>query len=427
MQPSMPAARRGRLGSGPHMFVQLALAAALAGPAAAPAEAAPRTVLVVSEARGFVHDSIPAARAALHRLEGAEIAVRDVAARDLTAARLRGADAVVFAVTTGDLPVDRPALRRFVRRGGGLAGFHSATDTFASWPAWERLIGGRFDHHEEPGAVETARVADPGHPAVRGVPATFRMREEWYLHEPGVARRARVLVRWGAGAPAARLDPQPRARTRLLRRARPLPGDVDGPAPGGPGAVRPALGAAQAAASTRRISASAARPTSSWRSSGSRVPTRRWISNPGRLSARAVRVSALRSHQANTSTAAAVEASATAPPASGPGARPRAAAAASRRGWRRASAPRGASRSARAPWSRRGRPRRRPRRRRSPCARRRGRRPARRRGGRTAPGGTRSRPPRPRRTPRARAGAAACRRATRPPPRRARSDPGTAA
>ena len=32
---------------------------------------------------------------------------------------------------------------------------------------------------------------------------------------------------------------------------------------------------------TRRISASAARPTSSWRSSGSRVPISRWISKPG--------------------------------------------------------------------------------------------------------------------------------------------------
>ena len=86
-----------------------------------------------------------------------------------------------------------------MRRGGGLVGFHSATDTFASWPGWAALIGGRFDRHEEPGATETARVTAPGHPAVRGVPARFRMREEWYRHEPGVARRARVLVRWGAG------------------------------------------------------------------------------------------------------------------------------------------------------------------------------------------------------------------------------------
>ena len=77
--------------------------------------------------------------------------------------------------------------------------------------------------------------------------------------------------------------------------------------------------------STRRISASAARPTSSWRSSGSRVPSRRWISKPGRRSALAVRVSLLRSHHANTSTAAAVEAIVTAPAASGPGRSTRAA------------------------------------------------------------------------------------------------------
>ena len=48
------------------MFVQLALAAALA----APAQAAPQTVLVVTDTAGYRHASIPAARAALERLEG---------------------------------------------------------------------------------------------------------------------------------------------------------------------------------------------------------------------------------------------------------------------------------------------------------------------------------------------------------------------
>jgi type 1 glutamine amidotransferase len=175
------------------MFVQAALAAALLLGLAAPATAAPKRVLVVSEARGFVHESIPAARAALERLDG--IDVRQVAARDLTARRLRRADAVAFAVTTGDLPIDRPALRRFVRRGGGLLGFHSATDTFPSWPGWERLIGGRFVRHDVP-AVETVTVRT-NHPAVRGVPASFALHEEYYRHEPGVVRRARVLARWG--------------------------------------------------------------------------------------------------------------------------------------------------------------------------------------------------------------------------------------
>ena len=181
------------------MFVQLTLLAALLAAAPAPALAAPRTVLVVSEARGYVHDSIPDARAALQRLDAraARLRVQEVGAAALTGERLRGADAVVFAITTGDLPVDRRALARFVQRGGGLAGFHSASDTFPSWPRWETLIGGRFVRHDPAGAVETVRLTRPRHPAVDGVPERFRLAEEFYVHAPGVARRARVLARWG--------------------------------------------------------------------------------------------------------------------------------------------------------------------------------------------------------------------------------------
>jgi type 1 glutamine amidotransferase len=140
-----------------------------------------------------VHASIPAAKAAIKRVEG--VAVREIGAAELTATRLRGADAVVFAVTNGNIPGDRRALRRFVRRGGGLAGFHSASATFRSWPRWETLLGGRFVRHDAP-AVETIRVRT-GHPAVRGLPASFSLHEEYYRHEPGVARRARVLATWG--------------------------------------------------------------------------------------------------------------------------------------------------------------------------------------------------------------------------------------
>ena len=175
------------------MFVQSALVAAGLAGVAAPASAEPRTVLVVSDASGYVHASIPAAKAAIARVPG--IDAREIPASDLTAAGLRGADAVVLAVTNGDIPGDRRALRRFVRRGGGLAGFHSASGTFRSWPRWETLLGGRFLRHDAP-STETIRVRK-GHPAVRGVPASFTLREEFYRHEPGVERRVRVLARWG--------------------------------------------------------------------------------------------------------------------------------------------------------------------------------------------------------------------------------------
>jgi type 1 glutamine amidotransferase len=169
------------------MFVQSALVAA------AIAATQPQ-VLVVSESRGYVHASSRDAVAAIERVAG--IDARPIAASELTAARLRRADAVVLAVTNGNIPGDRRALRRFVRRGGGLAGFHSASGTFRSWPRWETLLGGRFLRHDAPAAEPVTVRA--GHPAVRGVPARFTIHEEFYVHEPGVGRRATVLARWGA-------------------------------------------------------------------------------------------------------------------------------------------------------------------------------------------------------------------------------------
>ena len=75
MRPSMPSGWRPELGSGPHSFVHAAIVAVAICLFPAHSAAAARTVLVVSEARGFVHDSIPAARAELRRLESPQIDV----------------------------------------------------------------------------------------------------------------------------------------------------------------------------------------------------------------------------------------------------------------------------------------------------------------------------------------------------------------
>ena len=91
---------------------------------AAAALAAPQPqLLVVTETRGFVHDSIPAAKAMVGALG---YRTRFLAgARQLTAARLRGADAVVFLNTSGELHLDaagRGRLLAYVRDGGAFVG-----------------------------------------------------------------------------------------------------------------------------------------------------------------------------------------------------------------------------------------------------------------------------------------------------------------
>jgi uncharacterized protein len=161
--------------------------------------AAEQRVLLVSEARGFVHDSIPAASAFFVAL-GERSASYDViplrrGASQITARRLRRADAVVFANTSGELPLpDRAALRRFVRRGGAFIGTHSASDTLHSWPAFETLLGGEFAHH---GALQPGRliVARGPHPITRRLPRSFRITDEFYEFAAPVPPRTRVLVR----------------------------------------------------------------------------------------------------------------------------------------------------------------------------------------------------------------------------------------
>jgi uncharacterized protein len=174
-------------------------AALLAGWGPAAAEAAQQRVLLVTEARGFVHDSIPAATSYIRELgersDRYEVVHLTGGAAELTARRLRRADAVVFANTSGELPLpDRGALLRFVRNGGGFVGTHSATDTLHSWPGFKRLVGAEFARH---GALQEGRliVSRSPHPITRGLPSSLRVTDEFYEFTDPLPDRTRVLVR----------------------------------------------------------------------------------------------------------------------------------------------------------------------------------------------------------------------------------------
>jgi type 1 glutamine amidotransferase len=180
----------------------LALATALLAPAAATARE--RRVLVVTETRGFVHDSIPAALAMLRDL-GRTSRDYDVVAlpgaRWLAATRLRSARAVVFLNTTGELrlpPGGRGALLAFVRGGGAVVGTHSAADTFHGWPPFGRMLGGEFRRHPAYGPGRLV-VEDAGHPSTRTLPRRFVLSDEFYEFTRDPRCCAHVLVRLDTG------------------------------------------------------------------------------------------------------------------------------------------------------------------------------------------------------------------------------------
>ncbi len=166
------------------------------------------TVLVLTQTLGYHHMSIPTAMATVRGIAARSGRYRVVflgRAAQLTPAALRHAAAVMFLLTTGELPMnaaDKQALVAFVRRGGGLIGFHSATDTFHHWAAYKEMIGAEFSHHPHPSTLRVI-VTDHSTPATHPLPASFLIHEEFYVfkHDPSPHVHVLAELDTGPGGP----------------------------------------------------------------------------------------------------------------------------------------------------------------------------------------------------------------------------------
>src|SRR5438552_4438819 len=103
-----------------------------------PGFAAPKKMLVVTVTKGFRHSSIPTAEKVLGDLgqkSGAftvdYVRTDEEMAQKMTAEALKKYDGVIFANTTGVLPLpDKQAFLDWIKSGKAFIGMHSATDTF---------------------------------------------------------------------------------------------------------------------------------------------------------------------------------------------------------------------------------------------------------------------------------------------------------
>ena len=140
-------------------------------------------VLVFSRTKGFRHGSIPSGIAAVTEL-GTEHGFAVDATEDPAAfadSSLRRYAAVVFMSTTGDVldSAQQASFERYIRRGGGFVGVHSATDTEYDWPWYGRLVGAYFKRHP---AIQEAKVSvvNTKFIATKCLPATWTRTDEWY-------------------------------------------------------------------------------------------------------------------------------------------------------------------------------------------------------------------------------------------------------
>lgn len=155
------------------------------------------SVLAFSRTTGFRHDSIPAAIELLRRLATENgfdvIATED--ANTFTDEGLAPFRVVVFLLTTGTvLDADqRAAFERYLGRGGGFVGVHSAADTEYDWAWYGDLLGARFRTHP---AVQqaTINVEDPNHPSTAQLPAQWVRADEWYDFRSNPRASVHVLL-----------------------------------------------------------------------------------------------------------------------------------------------------------------------------------------------------------------------------------------
>jgi uncharacterized protein len=95
-------------------------------------------------------------------------------------------DGVIFASTTGELPIpDLDAFLAWIKSGKAFIGFHAATDTLKSSDAYCEMVGGYFAGHPwNAGGEHGFVVHDPGHPVVKMFPERFRWKDEIYQYDP---------------------------------------------------------------------------------------------------------------------------------------------------------------------------------------------------------------------------------------------------
>jgi len=177
---------------------------------ASPAQAASKKVLVVSTTTGFRHSSIetaekviaqlgkesgaftveyarvspndPAFKGADGKTDNAKLneAIKAVLAEKMSPEALKGYDAVVFANTTGDLPLpDRDAFIAWVKSGKGFVGMHAAGDTFHGYKPYLDMLGAEFKTHEAQVKIDAINQ-DKDCPICKNLPANWEVFDEIY-------------------------------------------------------------------------------------------------------------------------------------------------------------------------------------------------------------------------------------------------------
>ena len=144
-----------------------------------------RVLVYTKNGKGYVHDNIAAAVAAIRQLAVREGFAVDVSADPavFTDANLKQYSVLIFNNTNNgifDTDGQKVALMRYIQAGGGFVGLHSATGTERNWPWFKRMIGASFLRHAKHQPFIDI-VIDKNNPATRNLPGRWEQDDECYF------------------------------------------------------------------------------------------------------------------------------------------------------------------------------------------------------------------------------------------------------
>jgi type 1 glutamine amidotransferase len=170
-------------------------------------------LLVISQTKGWEHDSVSDAMVAIYNM-GRDSGLWDATLRTDTelitkkdlgrnTKNLDYFDALIFVSTTGELELDdsqKKDMLAFIKDDGkGFVGVHAALDTNYKWPEYGEMIGGWFDEH--PWSTFNAPIVneDSSFQAVRHFPKAFVKYDEIYQAKAWSRDKVNVLLSLDSG------------------------------------------------------------------------------------------------------------------------------------------------------------------------------------------------------------------------------------
>ena len=107
--------------------------------------------------------------------------VREHMAAHMAIEKLKTYDGFVFANTTGDLQLpDREGFINLIEEGKAFVAMHSGSDTYHPFRRYVDMLGGEFETHKAQVEVQPV-VHDADHPAVKPIPAGYKVFDEIYI------------------------------------------------------------------------------------------------------------------------------------------------------------------------------------------------------------------------------------------------------